>query len=66
MNMRLLNKVNYHPDHTFPSFRTSNAMEGKVSFEESLERQLKEVGLTRGILKAFLDHYSVKITPGTE
>ncbi|VUZ49282.1 unnamed protein product [Hymenolepis diminuta] len=45
---------------------TINAMEGKMSFEESLERQLKEVGLTRGILKTFLDHSPVKITFGIE
>ncbi|VDO01208.1 unnamed protein product [Rodentolepis nana] len=41
-------------------------MYGKMSSEEALGRQLKEIGLTKGILKAFLDYYSVKLTDGIE
>nr|CDS32242.1 phosphoserine phosphatase [Hymenolepis microstoma] len=41
-------------------------MEGKMSSEESLARQLKEMGLTKGILKAFLDYCPLKLTDGIE
>ncbi len=41
-------------------------MEGKLDFTTAFKQRLEAIGLTRAILKEFLEKNPVRITPGAE
>lgn len=48
------------------TFRTADAMDGKLSYEKSLEMQFRELGLTKQSLDAFMRLNPVRLTEGIE